>query len=167
MELNRVPSKCCCPWVNEWQFPSVVVAAVEPCELCDHVQMQGNGGSSKWIFRRKDSSQISTTPLTAESTDHWALLCDRCSLLLKRAICNFSCRWVVFTGNVSSDIHHTTQPRLHTHTHTRVFVPLFRTVIALESVTFTPVQMRRVMQAHLSRNFQLLQKFEKQVDANS
>lgn len=40
-------------------------AAVEPLELCDHVQMQGNRGS-KWVLGEKDSSQISTT-LTAHS----------------------------------------------------------------------------------------------------
>lgn len=69
IELNRVPGKRGCPWVKDWQFSRVVIvaAAVELCELCDHVQMQGNGGS-KWILGRKDSSRFSNTPLAAEST---------------------------------------------------------------------------------------------------
>lgn len=47
--VDREPGKRCCPWVNEWQFTSVVVAAaVELCELCDYVEMRGNGGG-KWI----------------------------------------------------------------------------------------------------------------------
>lgn len=52
-------AKCRCPWVNDWQFTSVVVvaAAVEPCELCDRVQTQGNWGS-KWIL----GGRIALTP---------------------------------------------------------------------------------------------------------
>lgn len=49
MELNRVQSNCLCPRVNDNFTGAVVVAAVEPCELCDHVQMQGNCGS-KWVL---------------------------------------------------------------------------------------------------------------------
>lgn len=46
MELNRVPSNRLCPRVNDNFTGAVVVAAVEPCELCVHVQMQGNVGAN-------------------------------------------------------------------------------------------------------------------------
>lgn len=67
LELSMVPSKCCCPGVNDRQFTSVVVAAVaEPCELCDHVQIQGNGWS-EWILGGR-IDLTSPQRLTAKST---------------------------------------------------------------------------------------------------
>ena len=118
MELNTVPGKRCCPWVNEWQFTTVVVvAAVEPCDLCYRVQMQGNGGN-KWILG--DRLPLRSPPQHSQlnPTGHWTLLCDRRSLLLKHAICNFTCR-CLYTGNACSDI----QPHNHCHTDIHLALP--------------------------------------------
>lgn len=43
-----------CPRLSDWQFPAVVVVvvAIEPCELWDCVQMQGNGGSNQTLGAR-------------------------------------------------------------------------------------------------------------------
>lgn len=140
MELNTVPGKCCCPWVNEWQFTTVVVAAVEPYDLCDHVQMQENGGN-KWISGERIAlrSPPQWSQLNPLATEHCSVTDADCywnmpSVILVASACELEMCAVTFS---------------HTTTVSHIFIQLFQTVIAMKSVCIAWAQMWSTMQTQL------------------
>lgn len=58
----------------------LLAAAVEPCELCDHVQMQGNGGN-KWISGGKIvlTSPPHSLQLNPTASEHHSVTVVQCN----------------------------------------------------------------------------------------